>query len=234
MAPCDHLRRRMSQALRFSQQDSDSMTSQQIENFREKLRLATKQLLEALQSDYKLMLREHSRDGKIGSGDTISKTMKNISARYVELYTQILNHLVALDPKFTNELESEVQELAQSAQVIFKVEAIKLFKESTVMAKKPNHFDRLLPDLESNMSVDFANFQNALNTAVLQIKYKTTVPPLAKVLWAIELMMLLIAAGVAGMWYKDPTGNYEPIIVGLSLVIPLVGVAIKLSSKNET
>lgn len=210
------------------------MTSKQIENFREKLRLATRQLLEALQSDYKLMLREHSKDGKIGSGDTVSKTMKNISARHAELYTRVLNHLVALDPKFTNELESEVQELAQSAQVVFKVEAIKLFKESTVMAKSPNLFDRLLPELESSMAADFANFQNALNTATLQIKHKTTVPPLAKALWAVELMLLLIAAGVAGMWYKDPTGNYEPIIVGLGLVIPLVGVAIKLSSKNET
>lgn len=209
------------------------MTNLQIENFSEKLRLATKQLLQSLESDYQIMLREHSRDGKIGSGDTISKTMKNIAKRNAELYSHVLNHLVALDPQFTNALEAEIQELAQTAQVMFKIEAIKLFRKSTVIAKSPNLYDRLLPDLEAGMAVDLANFQNALNTAILQIKHKTAARPFAKVWWAVEMMLLLIAAGVVGMWYKDPSGNYEPIIVGLSLIIPLVGVAIKLSSKKE-
>lgn len=210
------------------------MTSLQIENFREKLRLTTKQLLDALENDYQLMLREHSRDGKIGSGDTIGKTMKDVAKRHAELYSVVLNHIVALDPKYTHALETEVQELAQAAQVVFKVEAIDIFKKSTVMARSPSLYDRLLPDLEAGMAADLANFQNSLNTAILKIKQKTTVPPLVKGLWVVELVLLLVAAGVAGMWYKDSTGNYEPIIVGLSLVIPLVGVAIKLTSKNET
>jgi uncharacterized membrane protein YqaE (UPF0057 family) len=36
------------------------------------------------------------------------------------------------------------------------------------------------------------------------------------------------------MWFKDPSGNYEPIIVILALIIPLIAVFIKMGSKRVT
>lgn len=49
------------------------------------------------------------------------------------------------------------------------------------------------------------------------------------VLIFIELLALIASSILVGMWINDPSGNYEPIIVGLSLVI----VALEIYRRNK-
>jgi len=208
------------------------MNNELKENFVEKLRLIKSELIVNLNNDYKRMLAEHSRDGLLGSGATIKKTMNFIVLGNANLYTQVIEHLTRLNINYTKNLESDIQILTKSAQEQFKFEALIVFQKSTEIARSPNLYERMLPELESEMASNLAIFQNSLNAAVIELKNKISVSPLGKSLWFLEAVLLLSSMFIAGMWYKDPNGNYEPILLGLGLVIPLVGIIIKLSSKK--
>jgi|GEM_PF-1342930 len=208
------------------------MNNELMENFVEKLRLIRSELIVNLNNDYKRMLAEHSRDGMLGSGATIKKTMNFIVLGNASLYSQVIEYLKKLNVNYTNSLESDVQALTKSAQEQFKIEALTVFQKSTEIARSPNLYGRMLPELESEMASNLAVFQNSLNAAILELKIKSSISPLSKSLWFLEAVLLLSSMFIAGMWYKDPNGNYEPILLGLGLVIPLVGVIIKLSSKK--
>jgi len=208
------------------------MNNELKENFVEKLRLIRSEIIVKLNNDYKRMLAEHSRDGMLGSGATIKKAMNFIVLGNASLYSQVIEHLKKLNVNYTNSLESDVQALAKSAQEQFKIEALTVFQKSTEIARSPNLYGRMLPELESEMASNLAVFQNSLNAVILELKIKSSISPLSKSLWFLEAVLLLSSMFIAGMWYKDPNGNYEPILLGLGLVIPLVGVIIKLSSKK--
>ncbi len=58
-------------------------------------------------------------------------------------------------------------------------------------------------------------------------------PPLIKVVWVSETILILSPMFIAGKWYKDPSGNYEPVIVGLGLAIALVAIGIKFATSKK-
>ncbi|WP_101757984.1 hypothetical protein [Oceanicoccus sp. KOV_DT_Chl] len=204
------------------------------ENYVEKLRLATLDKIDELENKFKAMLALHSAKGRLGSGDTIKKTMDYIAQGNADLYQVTIDHLQSLKPEFHPQLEHEVQALAKSAQESFKTESLIYFQKSTEHARNPKLYERLLPDVEANMEAELAKFKNSLNAAVLQLKLNNHMPPFTKFLWGIEAVLLLISMFIAGMWYKEPTGNYEPILVILGLIIPLIAVGIKFGAKKAT
>jgi len=208
------------------------MHSEIKQNYIEKLRLVSLGLLEALDQDIKIMLREHARDGLVGSGATIKKTMDFIAQGNSSLYQAVLTHLSTLNPRFYPQLEPDVQALAKAAQDIFKKESLACLKKSTEIARNPQLYERMLPEVEAAMATDLANFQNSLNAAALELKLSTSTPLPTKVFWSLEAVLLLVSMFIAGMWYKDPNGNYEPILVSLGLVIPLLAIGIKISAKK--
>ena len=66
--------------------------NQEIEqNFKEKLRLILNDLIESLDRNFKKMLAEHSRDGLLGSGNTIRRTMDFISLENAKFYQEVIN-----------------------------------------------------------------------------------------------------------------------------------------------
>jgi hypothetical protein len=140
------------------------------QNFNVKLRLFSQTLLEALDKKIEVMLAEHARDGLLRSGSTIKRTMDFISSGNSSLYQEVINHLGTLHLRYYPLLESEVQDLARSAQEQFKQESLKRLQKSTEIAGKPKLYERMVPDVESSMANDLANFQNSLNSIVLVLK----------------------------------------------------------------
>ena len=204
------------------------------QNFSEKLRLVIQELLTNLDQEIKAMLAEHSRDGLIGSGATIKKTMGFIAAGNALLYEKVIKHLGTLNQSYNDQLEAEVQSLAMEAQASFKAESLKRLQKSTEIARNPKLYERMAPEVESSMATDYANFQNSLNVIVLDLKHKNYMSPVIKGLWYLEGFLLLASMFISGMWFKDPSGNYEPILVGLGFVIPLLAVGIKIGTKKTT
>ena len=204
------------------------------ESFQEKLRLVLLDLLNSLDKNIELMLAEHSAKGLIRSGNTIKRTMDFIAQGNSEIYQAVINHLETLDIEYNTSLEADIQALANSAHNHYKTECLPRFQKCTELAGKPNLYKRMLPEVEASMASDLAKFQNSLNAAILQQKQRKQIPLLVKILWGLEAVILLSSIFLAWMWFKDPGGNYEPIIVGLGLAMPIILVFIKIGSKKST
>lgn len=202
------------------------------ENFDEKLRLTNVEITKTLDKQIRTMLAEHSRDGMLGSGSTIRKTMDLIEAGSSNLYQTVLDHLCALTIDYSPMLETEIRAVAKSAHDSYKEVALDRLNKSTVVARNPQLYERIMPDVKSGFATDMANFHNSLNIAIIELKQKVTMPISTKVIWSMEASLILASMFIAGMWYKDPGGNYEPIVVGLALVIPLLAIFARFSAKK--
>ena len=68
-----------------------------MENFQEKLRLVESDLVRTLNDDIAAMLAKHAAEGRLGSGDTIKRTMDFISEGNAKLFQTALNHIHTMD-----------------------------------------------------------------------------------------------------------------------------------------
>jgi hypothetical protein len=202
------------------------------ENYQEKIRLTIAEIIVELGEKFKAMLAKHAAEGMIGSGSTIKRTMDFIAEGNANLYKEILGYFQALDIAYSPQLETDIQELAKSAQKLYKAEAFALLKKGTKHAGSPELYERMLSDVEASMATDIAKFHNQLNATLVKLMLSNRKSPTEIFLWSIEGVLLLILMFISGMWYKDPTGNYEPVIVGLGFSIPLIALGIK-SSRNK-
>lgn len=209
------------------------MTNETRQNFEEKLRLVIKELLATLDNDYEAMLRMHAAKGLLRSGNTIKATMNLISCSDANFYSEVLDHIDTLKLQYNSTIESDIVQLTNNAQDSFKVKVIEKFTKSTEVTNSAKLFDRLLPDVETDLANNRAVFLNSLNAKIIDIK-KTSKSSIEKILWVIEIIIVLTSIFIAGMWFKDPQGNYEPILVGLGLVIPLIYLGIRHSVKTVT
>ena len=202
------------------------------QNYEEKIRLILIEATSSLEEKFKQMLNKHSASGSLRSGSTIKETMKMISELTHELYLEVLSYCDALNLKYSPSLETDISQLASDAQLKFKIESIAIFKKSTELVGKPNLFERMLPEVEADMANNLAIFENNLNTKILELKHSTVKSPIERVLWVLEVIFLVISIFVSGMWFNDPSGNYEPFLVGLLSVISLIPLIIKRMSKQ--
>jgi hypothetical protein len=202
------------------------------QNFEEKIRLILIKSVSSLEEDFELMLRKHAADGMIRSGNTIKATMNMIADLTEKLYSDIMSYVDVLNLKYFSTIEADISALALSAQEKLKIETIAKLQKSTEMAGNPKLFERMLPDVEADMANKLATFQNNLNAKVIELKQNTEKSPLEKILWVIEFIVLAISIFVSGMWFNDPQGNYEPLLFGFALVVPLIYLIIRRVAKQ--
>jgi hypothetical protein len=202
------------------------------QNFEEKIRLILIDSTFTLEEKFELMLRKHAADGLLRSGNTIKETMNMIAELTAKIYSEILSYIDVLNLKYYSSLEGDISKLAQDAQKQFKIETIAKLEKSTEMAGNPKLFERMLPDVEAEMANNLAIFQNNLNSKVLDLKQSTAKSPVEITLWVVEFVFLVITIFLAGMWFKDPDGNYEPFIVGLTSAMLLILLIIKRVGKQ--
>ena len=206
--------------------------NQEIEqNLKEKLRLVLNNLLESLDKKSKKMLSEHSKTGMLGSGNTIRRTMEFISQENLNFYQEVITHMKTLNLQYYPSIETDIHKLVIGFQESLKKECFKRLKKSTEIARSPILFERMVPEVEKSMTGDLANFQNSLNAFVIDLKQQKSISSFEKAVWAFEVLLLLSSLFIAVMWYKNPDGNYEPVLVGLALIIPLIAVWMKFGQK---
>jgi hypothetical protein len=197
-------------------------------NFQVKMRLVVDDLIRSLDDEIRSMLSMHAAEGRLSSGDTIKRTMGFICEGNTQLFQTVIGHVHAMDISYYQNIEIDIQALATSAQESYKSEAILRFKKATEQANISSLYGRMLPDIESGMAIDLAEFQNSLNAEVVKLKHSASMSPLKKWLWGFEALLLLISMLVVGMWLKDQEGNYEPVLVGLGIIVSLLPLGIKL------
>jgi hypothetical protein len=202
------------------------------QNFEEKIRLILIESTSTLEAKFKLMINKHAATGLLRSGTTIKETMNMISELTAKVYSEVLSYIDALNLKYYSSLEADISKLASDAQQKFKIETIAIFRKSTELVGKPKLFERMLPEVEAELANNLAIFQNNLNAKTLELKEHTVKSPIERVLWVVEFIFLAISIFVSGMWFNDPSGNYEPFLVGLLSVMSLILLIIKRMGKQ--
>jgi len=208
------------------------MNAEQAEKFSKKVNLVSREISDNLELEFDSMLAEHSRDGKLASGATIKRTMGFIASGNANLYLAVNDHLEKLNLQYYPKIEGDVKELAIAVQVQYKNKSLEKLKKSAAIAGKSKLYERMIPEVEASMVSDYENFENSLNVIAINLKNSRTMSVFGKWLWYLEALLLAISLFIAGMWYKNPTGNYEPILVVLALVIPAIAIGIKTFIKN--
>lgn len=210
------------------------MHSELKENFKKKLRLTVSEIINDLDVDIKAMLAKHAAKGMLRSGNTIKQTMSLISEGNSRIFKEAIEHLKSLNLANQPEIESDIQSLVTFSQESYRIEILPRFKKITEIAGKPQLYERILPEIDLSMENDLEIFQNQLNVLSIQLKLSKAMPQTNKLLWGIQSVLLLISMFITYIWYKDPTGNYEPIVIGLGLVVSLLAICIAFSGKKLT
>ncbi len=202
-------------------------------NYDEKIKLILDNLNASIDHDFSSMLAKHSANGQLRSGNTISETINIIMSSNNQLLLNVLDHMNTLKMQYYPMIETHILQIAQHAQDIFKLKAYDIFAKSTKQSGKPELYDRMLPNLEENMAKIFAEFRNRLNSTVIELKRKSLVSATAKILWRIDAVLLFVSAIIAGMWIENPSGNFEPILAGLTILIMFIAFIAKKKTHRE-
>ncbi len=202
------------------------------ENLKEKLRLLVSDLISTVEEKIRLMMAEHSANGMLRSGNTIKLTMDYISDVNKLLYKESINYLHEASLTYHPELELKVQKSVKVAHESYKKEVLAHFQTSTNIAGKPDLYLRMLPEIEAGMASDLAKFQNELNLISEKLRRNNEASRLKTAIWVIEGVLLLASVSIASMWYKEPSGNYEPILFGIGCIMSLIPICTKLYTKR--
>lgn len=201
------------------------------QNFIEKNKLIITELSKGLGKDIESMYAKQSMNGVLRSGMTVKNTMDLIVKKHHDFYQAVLAHLGSRELNYYLDLESDIQNLIVGSENQFRKDSLICLKKSTEMMGKPELFERILPELDNEMALNTANFNNTLNAVVLDKKFNSSKSTTIWILWGIEGALLLITIFISGMWYSNPIGNYEPIVVGLASMMSLLGLVIRFRKK---
>ncbi|MBT4492464.1 MAG: hypothetical protein HOC70_04410 [Gammaproteobacteria bacterium] len=193
-------------------------------SLRAKSELLREDILNSLDDSIREMAANHARDGKLGSGDTIAKTMEFIRESDQEFYHEMHEHLVSLPFRYDELLLAQLLQLIDDIHIQLAEELKKRLKKSAELARAENLYERMLPEVENTLELEAKFFANAVEVYLHNLAASGTDSASRQVFWASELVLIAICIFLAGMWFKDPTGNYEPIILGLGFVVSLLAV----------
>jgi hypothetical protein len=202
------------------------------QNFEEKIRLILIDSTFTLEDKYDLMVTKYAAHDLLRSGGMTKETMTIIAEVNTKVYSEILSYIDALNLTYSSSLENDISELAQYAQKQFKTESIAKLEKCTEMVGNPKSFEKILPEVEAEMASSYAIFKNNLNAKVLYLKQTTVKSPVERALWALEIICLVVTIFVSGMWFNNPDGNYEPLIVCLTAVMILIPLIIRRIGKQ--
>ena len=153
--------------------------------------------------------------------------MNFISDNDQSFYDGIVEHLESLNITFEDNLQSEILCLTSKEHVFLEEEFLNRLRKGTEVARSPDLYEKVLPDVKKSMETEKVTFQNRLGVLLINLEQAKTESALQKAVWSTEGILLLISMFVAGMWFNDPEGNYEPLLVGLGIAISLLSLWLK-------
>lgn len=98
-------------------------------NFSEKLKLTVSDLIGELNNDFKAMVNLHASQGRLGSGDTIKKTMEFMSKANSSLFQVAIDHISSLNLNYSPKLENDIEILVSTANSLLGFARLDYFRD---------------------------------------------------------------------------------------------------------
>lgn len=208
------------------------MNNEQEEAYSESLRLLLVRALEWIKQEQKRIPAEQSAKGELRSGNTIKRLMTSIHESHAKLYVEAINAAKKSFPSYSPSILDTIIEAVDTILTQFENKVTNDFDKSCEAFGRKGIFERIEEDFKGEFITNRAEFRNDLQNYLIQFKNNEEKGRAPKVLIWIEVILLVAMALVAGMWFKDPEGNYEPLLIILGLPLSAIAVILKIRTKN--
>ncbi len=209
------------------------MNNEQQQAYSEKLRLLLGRSIDFTKTEFQQIEGEQNAKGMLRSGNTIKKFMDCIHSTNSILYKDALDAAKSYSLDYSTDLEKFILDEVERVQEQYVQEFTENFKKRCVTFGRNGHFGSVENQYTGEFNTNRAEFQSDLKNYIIKLKSNTTLNKKQKILMGIEGAILLAMTFLAGMWFKDPGGNYEPLIAIGGLLIPAIAIASKLK-KSKT
>jgi hypothetical protein len=202
-----------------------------ISNLENKLQLELKSQILELDSAINAIKTSNAAKGALQSSATIKMVLSTCKDTMERRSTIVFDGIKSLPFEYSRDLYKKLVALSEK----YFDEDVEEFKERVrkiaTMANGERFIDRYLHNLfESNRDA-LDKLKNNLETHCIQLKNQG-LSKLDKVLLVIEGICLLATAFLAGQWSMNPKGNFEPYIVIIGVLVPLIELSRRIYKKT--
>lgn len=208
------------------------MNNEQQQAYSEKLRLLLGRSIDSTKTEFQRIEGEQNAKGMLRSGNTIKKFMDCIHSTNANLYKAALDAAKSYSLDYSTELENLILTEVEKIQEQYSQEFTDDFKKRCVTFGRKGLFGSIESQYTGELNTNRAEFQSDLRHYIIELKSDKTLSKKQKILMGIEGAILLAMTFLAGMWFKDPSGNYEPLIAIGGLLIPAIAIASKLKGSK--
>ena len=209
--------------------------SECLENLSRRLTLQEEAQLTGLREKIKAIERMNASKGVLKSGGTIKEVMRECVNVLQEKTDNIMKEVGNLPFKPTGALVEEISALSKT----FFPEGLGAMRrelERIVQLTGGNDraMDAALTGVEEASQKAVRDLESRIQQRIISLKSMTSFSWPDKLALSLEGTLLLAIAFLAGKWSNDPQGNYEPYIVILGVVMPVVEIARRVYKRITT
>ncbi|MGH8563485.1 MAG: hypothetical protein ACREXW_05115 [Gammaproteobacteria bacterium] len=196
-----------------------------LENLRGKVTLHVGQQLGQLDDEIQSITNRNASKGMLQSGATIKEVMRACSEQMEARVSFMTTAVQQLPLDYTEDLRDSLrslihyylpQDLGYISERLDKI--VRLAGDEKLV-------DRVTDDVKANREVAIKRLENEIDQYLIRLKKAAKLSTMDKVMFFVEAVALLGTVFLAGRWSVDPSGNYEPYIVTLGVLVPLLEVA---------
>lgn len=145
------------------------MNQNLVENIQDRINILKQELIDELDSNIESMKREHSAKGLLMSGATIKRVMVEINNLVDKYYSDILQHIKSLPLGFSSSLEAQLKKKVNDGLSTIAPIANERLSAITSFVKKPNLYERMLPEIQEENDKLRKRFENNLNAYCIDL-----------------------------------------------------------------
>ncbi len=206
-----------------------------LENLAKRLEVKDIALHDALRGKIKAIERTNAGKGMLKSGRTIKEVMHECEtilnqktdfiAKEVgnlpfkpskDLFEQIVSTAKTIFPEDLGEMQGELKQVVQLA------------------TGSERALEAALTGVEKARKKSVADMETRIQQHVISIDIKNGFSNLDKLAIGLEAVSMVIIVFLAGKWSVDPQGNYEPYIVILGVLTPIIEIARRVYNRFTT
>lgn len=199
------------------------MNQEQQEIYKEKQRLLLKRVSESLDADIKTIEAEQSAKLALKSGATVKRIRQAVFDQYKRINKDSIENAKSISPTLNSKTKAVISKESEKIQSSFLSRSSEILRQKCgVMGGPKNLYHLIEKDFLGELATIKAEFYADLETYLLSLKSATNKERYLVRLWWIEGILLLFSLGLAVIWFLDPNGNYEPLLVIAGLLIPII------------
>jgi hypothetical protein len=202
--------------------------------FEDKLGLQVKDQLDQLDDDIRALKAQRAAIGSLRSGATIKQVARLCSEILASRVQHIASNLSILPFDYSSNLGEDIWKIALRHFPEDLGELKGRLEDVIRLAGGEHAQEQIINEVKEVNRTEINRLRNQLDQFLLSLKTSRKFSALDKVMLGAEAICLLTTAFLAGKWSSDPSGNYEPYIIIVGVVVPLLEIGRRVVKRRAT